>query len=320
MLKEMHEQPTALLQAITGRVTSDDRIELPELADLAAAAPDDRAGRAHRLRHGLLRVARRRGGDPGLGRDPGPREHRLRVPLQPAAARRADARDRGHPVGRDGRHDRPDPARPRARLSDRRRDQHGRLGDHPRGRRGPVPPGRTGDRGRGLEDVRDPGDDPGDPRRGDRQGPRPAWRGAGARARCRSAPPAQAGPGRARRRGRRPRPRPALRQLARVHVRRARLHLPGGARGGAQAQGGQLRPRRGLRGWRAEARPDLAARPGGTARRCRHPLVGLRQADQQRHGGACPGRPGHRRGDRGRRPDRAFRGRGPAGSPTRTRR
>ena len=34
MLKEMHEQPTALLQAITGRVTGEDRIEVPELAGL----------------------------------------------------------------------------------------------------------------------------------------------------------------------------------------------------------------------------------------------------------------------------------------------
>jgi glucosamine--fructose-6-phosphate aminotransferase (isomerizing) len=35
MLKEMHEQPTALLQAITGRVTTDDRIEVAELDRLA---------------------------------------------------------------------------------------------------------------------------------------------------------------------------------------------------------------------------------------------------------------------------------------------
>jgi glucosamine--fructose-6-phosphate aminotransferase (isomerizing) len=34
MLKEMHEQPTALLQSITGRVTGEDRIDVPELADL----------------------------------------------------------------------------------------------------------------------------------------------------------------------------------------------------------------------------------------------------------------------------------------------
>jgi len=34
MLKEMHEQPTALLQSITGRVTGEDRIDVRELADL----------------------------------------------------------------------------------------------------------------------------------------------------------------------------------------------------------------------------------------------------------------------------------------------
>ena len=47
---------------------------------------------------------------------PGPGDGRLGVPLQPAADRRADARHRGHPVRRDGRHDRPDPPRPRAWL------------------------------------------------------------------------------------------------------------------------------------------------------------------------------------------------------------
>ena len=41
---------------------------------------------------------------PGLGRPAGPLEHRLRVPLQPAAAGRAHAGHRGDPVGRDGRH------------------------------------------------------------------------------------------------------------------------------------------------------------------------------------------------------------------------
>ena len=77
--------------------------------------------------------------------------------------------------------------------------------------------------------------------------------------------------------------------------------LSGRARGRAQAQGDQLRPRRGLRGRRAQARPDLPARrrvPPG----CRgDPLVGLRQAHQQRHGGPGPGCAGDRRGDRGRR-------------------
>ena len=47
-----------------------------------------------------------------------------------------DARHRGHPVRRDGRHDRPDPARPGARLPDHRRHEHRRLGDHARGGRG----------------------------------------------------------------------------------------------------------------------------------------------------------------------------------------
>ena len=49
--------------------------------------------------------------------------------------------------------------------------------------------------------------------------------------------------------------------------------LPGRARGRAQAQGGQLRPRRGLRGRRAQARPDLAARRRVPAGRGRDPLA-----------------------------------------------
>ena len=111
------------------------------------------------------------------------------------------------------------------------------------------------------QDVRDPGDDAARP--GGRDRPTSAGTldeddelafgdgAAGAARRGRAG--ARATPRRA------PRPGPPLRQLARVHVRRARLRLPGGARGRAEAQGGQLRPRRGLRGRRAEARPDLAA-------------------------------------------------------------
>ena len=60
-----------------------------------------------------------------------------------------------------------------------------------------------------------------------------------------------------------------LRQLARLHVRRPRRDLPGRARGRAEAQGGQLRPRRGLCRGRAQARADLAARRRGAARRHR---------------------------------------------------
>ena len=70
----------------------------------------------------------------------------------------------------------------RAGLPDRRRDQHDGLGDHPRGRRGHVPPGRPGDRRRGLEDVRHPGHHADRAGRGDRQGPRVDGRGARARA------------------------------------------------------------------------------------------------------------------------------------------
>ena len=161
-----------------------------------------------------------------------------------------DARHRRDPVRRDGRHDRPDPPRPRAGLPDHRGHQHGRLGDHPRGRRGPVPAGRPGDRGRRVEDVRDPGDDPGDPRRRDRQGARHAWptrretelgrRAAGAARRAPS--------------GRSSSTPPIAAALARRYVNSRGFMfvgrgyaLPGGARGRPQAQGSQLRPRRGLR-------------------------------------------------------------------------
>ena len=66
MLKEIHEQPQALRQCITGRVTPDDRIRVDELAGLGDVLRTIDAGRARRLRHRLLRVARRRRGDPGL--------------------------------------------------------------------------------------------------------------------------------------------------------------------------------------------------------------------------------------------------------------
>ena len=100
-------------------------------------APGGRPGRARRLRQRVLRVARRRGGAPGLDRPPGPRDRRLGVPLQPAAARRADAGHRGHPVGRDGRHDRPGPPRARARLPGHRGHEHRRA------RRSPARPTRS---------------------------------------------------------------------------------------------------------------------------------------------------------------------------------
>ena len=130
---------------------------------------------------------------PGLAAHPGALEHRLGVPLLAAAARRADARHRGHPVGRDGRHHRAGALRAPAGLPDHRGHQHRRLGDHPRGGRGAVPPGRPGDRGRGDQDVRDAGHDARAARGGHGQGARPAARRARARARPRAARAARQG-------------------------------------------------------------------------------------------------------------------------------
>ena len=226
MLKEMHEQPTALLQA-HHRAGHDATAGSRSTSSTSLAEALRTVDRVELVACGtrLLRRARRRSRDPGLDGHPGPGQHRLGVPLQPAAARRADAGHRRHPVGRDRRHDRPDPPRPRARLPDHRGHEHRRLGDHPRGGRGPVPAGRPGDRGRRLQDVRDPGHDAGD--RSPRPSPRPAGTlgpeqelelGAALRALPGRGPGALDGC------GRRARARPALRQLARVHVRRARLH------------------------------------------------------------------------------------------------
>ena len=44
MLKEIHEQPESLSQAIAGRVDRDDRIEVDELVGLDDDAPDGRPG------------------------------------------------------------------------------------------------------------------------------------------------------------------------------------------------------------------------------------------------------------------------------------
>ena len=110
------------------------------------------------------------------------------------------------------------------------------------------------------------------------------------------------------------RPGTALRGLARLHVRGPRHHLPGGTGGCPQAQGGQLRACRGLRRRRAQARPHLPARrrraPGGGG----HSHRGARQARQQPHGGSRPRRPRHRRRDRGRRAHALGRRRHPLGA------
>ena len=250
MLKEIHEQPQALRQCIAGRVApTGRRIRVDELAPLADVLRTIDAGRARRLRDRLLRRARRGVGAPGVDRAcrrgrrsarssataPPPLDGRTLVIAVTQSGETADtiaptryARERGCPI---------------VAVTNTRR-----LGDHPRGGRRPLPPGRPGDRGRGLEDVHDPGDDARHARGRDRPGPRRA---------CRRQPsdalvaallrPSRGGrSGRSTQRRRDARPCPALRQLPGLHVRRPRLHVPGRPGGRPQAQGGQLRPRRGV--------------------------------------------------------------------------
>ena len=86
MLKEMHEQPEAILAAITGRIHGQ-RIRVPELAPLGRTRlADHRAHRAGGLRQRGLRLGRGQPGAAGLDGPAGSLEHRLRVPLRPAAA------------------------------------------------------------------------------------------------------------------------------------------------------------------------------------------------------------------------------------------
>ena len=161
-------------------------------------APDRGPGGARCLRQHVLRGHGRRGTHPGLGRHPGPRDRRLGVPVRPATPGLPDPRDRDHAVRGNGGHDRPHATRARTRLPDRRGHEHRGLGDHPRGRRRPVPPGRAGGGGRGVEDVRDPDRGARDAGRGDRAGsrhPRPRRR---AGRRQGAAPPAAGRPADAR--------------------------------------------------------------------------------------------------------------------------
>ena len=71
--------------------------------------------------------------------------------------------------------------------------------------------------------------------------------------------------------------------------------FPGGPGRGAEAQGDQLHPRRGLPGRRDEARPDRPGRPRDAQRVPRPARVAVRQGDEQHRGGQGPRRPGHRR-------------------------
>ena len=108
--------------------------------------------------------------------------------------------------------------------------------------------------------------------------------------------PAGARPGRG---GLRARPRARRRPLGAVP--RPPRRLPGRARGGAEAQGARLHPRRGVRGRRAQARPDRPGRGGaaGVLRRAPARARPAARQDGQRHpGGPGPRRP-HDRARRG---------------------
>ena len=116
MLKEMHEQPTALLQAITGRVTTDDRIEVAELAGLGDVLRT--VDRVELIACGTAYYASLVGAAAiqdwvGI---PARANIGSEFRYSPPPLDGEDARHRGDPVGRDGRHDRPDAAGPRAWL------------------------------------------------------------------------------------------------------------------------------------------------------------------------------------------------------------
>ena len=173
MLKEIHEQPQALRQCLAGRVAADGTLRVDELAP-ARRTSCAAITRVELVACGTASYASLVGAAlierwTGL---PARVTVGSEFRYSPPPLDRHDPRHRGHPVGRDGRHDRPDPPRARAGLPDRRRDEHRRLGDHPRGRRGPLPAGRPGDRGGGLEDLHDPGGDARHGRRRDRPGAR----------------------------------------------------------------------------------------------------------------------------------------------------
>ena len=97
--------------------STSDEIRLDELEPVMDAIARRGAHRAHRVRQRGLCLGHRGPPARGVGGPAGPLEHRLRVPLQPAAARRADAGHRGHPVGRDRRHPRAGAPGPRARAA-----------------------------------------------------------------------------------------------------------------------------------------------------------------------------------------------------------
>ena len=168
MLKEIHEQPRALLDTLQGRLLG--HAPWVRLEDVRLDP-----GAVRRLRKAVLvglrhRLARRPGGEVppgGAGRDPGGGGLRLGVPLPPAPARRRDAGGGHLPVRRDGGHaglhgGRPGGRGQRAGHRQRRGQPGGADGDGLRRR--PLHPGRAGDRGRLHQGLHLAAGGPGPPR------------------------------------------------------------------------------------------------------------------------------------------------------------
>src|SRR5205814_104537 len=105
------------------------------------------------------------------------------------------------------------------------------------------------------------------------------------------------GEGHPRGRGRGRAHRPALRQGLRLPLPRARRELPGRARGGAQAEGDLLHPRRGLPGGRDEARADRAHQRADAGRGAHPARRRVPEDALQPEGGRVARRADHR-GDR----------------------
>ena len=239
--------------------------------------PRSGAGPRRGLPAGHARGARRPAGRRGTRRWWGPPRSQIRPACRagsPWARSSGTRRRRWTPTrsssdksARDGRHHRADALGARAGLSDRRRDQYRGFRDHARGQRGAVPPGGPRDRGAGgvtqvttllvLAAAIAKARGSLGAEQGARAGARPP-RAARCRARALERAAEAEQPGFARR---------YVNSRGFMFIGRSTKN--GGPRGGARAQGGQLHPRRGVRGRRAQARPDLAARRGVPAGRRR---------------------------------------------------
>src|SRR5213078_2251927 len=249
------------------------------------------------VRHGVARLPGRQVPARAPGRPPLRGRLRERVPLPQPDPRPANPAGRGVAVGRDGRHAGGGRGGAREGHARPRHLQRGRLLDRAAVERRALHPRRPGDQRRQHEGVHDPADGALSSRPPPRTPAGPDRRRAGPQAprRPRRAAPRREGHPRGRGRGRAHRP--TLRQGLRLPLPRARRELPGRARGGAQAEGDLLHPRRGLPGGRDEARADRAhqrANAGGRA----HPARRRLPEDPLQPEGGRVTRRAHHRGDR----------------------